>query len=492
MREVRGMNQERFDDLTRALATTPLSRWQVLKALAAGTFLGLTGAASRPVYGAPPPGKGPCREPRVKCHGVCCLTGQDCVDGRCLTLGTHDNCAGVGDMCAPNETCCCDPELPPGLLCNCINLFSDNINHCGACDNPCSGPYDACCGGFCRDLNSEEENCGSCGNDCPGTTICQEGKCQCPPGLIDCSGTCVDTSTNKDNCGSCGNVCGQNQVCGGGQCHNQCPQGLTECNGQCVDTVTNPNNCGSCGNVCGNGQTCQGGQCQPECQVTCNPPQVLNPDTCACECPITCPPDQHLNPATCECEGACDPPCGPCESCQDGTCVPVDCGSPCLECREGACFPKECGDCETCNPQTGACESTCGSCQTCDGGQCRNCNQCETCESGSCVPIPDAKPCGDACCGSCQTCEGGQCRNCNQCETCENGTCVPIACGTCQKCDNGVCRYPDQRQCEACEDGEVTPPRPGGACIDHVTGGFGGCCLPGHCCNPLYFLCYPC
>src|SRR5687768_11714563 len=34
------MNQERFDDLTRALATTPLSRWQVLKGLLAGAVVG--------------------------------------------------------------------------------------------------------------------------------------------------------------------------------------------------------------------------------------------------------------------------------------------------------------------------------------------------------------------------------------------------------------------------------------------------------------------
>ena len=34
------MNQERFDELTRALATTPLSRWQVLEGLLAGTVVG--------------------------------------------------------------------------------------------------------------------------------------------------------------------------------------------------------------------------------------------------------------------------------------------------------------------------------------------------------------------------------------------------------------------------------------------------------------------
>jgi hypothetical protein len=34
------MNQERFDELTRALATTPFSRWQVLNGLPAGAVVG--------------------------------------------------------------------------------------------------------------------------------------------------------------------------------------------------------------------------------------------------------------------------------------------------------------------------------------------------------------------------------------------------------------------------------------------------------------------
>jgi hypothetical protein len=40
------MNQERFDDLARGLATKRLSRRRVLKGLAMGVFLGLGGALS--------------------------------------------------------------------------------------------------------------------------------------------------------------------------------------------------------------------------------------------------------------------------------------------------------------------------------------------------------------------------------------------------------------------------------------------------------------
>ena len=39
-----GTNQERFGELTRALATTLLSRWQVLKGLLAGAVAGTSSA----------------------------------------------------------------------------------------------------------------------------------------------------------------------------------------------------------------------------------------------------------------------------------------------------------------------------------------------------------------------------------------------------------------------------------------------------------------
>jgi hypothetical protein len=268
------MNQERFDELTRALATTQLSRWQVLKALAAGTFLGLTGASSSPVYGAPPPGKGPCREPRVKCRDVCCLTGDECCNGRCTTIGTPQNCFGCGDVCGAGETCCCATELPPGVLCNCINLFSDDINHCGACNNQCSGAYDACCGGVCRDLNSDEVNCGECFKDCPGSTICQEGTCLCPSGLTDCGGgRCLNLQTANANCGACGHACGSCEHCDNGVCQLpecppgqtfdlqtcvcNCPPGTTDCGSGCVDIRLN---CGGCGHSCFE-QCCGPGGC---------------------------------------------------------------------------------------------------------------------------------------------------------------------------------------------------------------------------------------
>ena len=42
------MNDERFDELARAVATTPVSRWQMLKALAGGAGLTLAGGLSPP------------------------------------------------------------------------------------------------------------------------------------------------------------------------------------------------------------------------------------------------------------------------------------------------------------------------------------------------------------------------------------------------------------------------------------------------------------
>lgn len=137
--------------------------------------------------------------------------------------------------------------------------------------------------------------------------------------------------------------------------------------------------------------------------------------------------------------------CNACERCENGSCVAALCAGTGSTCCKGPWNHVCCSPCEYCqadllggvqcatNMDLKPCgEACCGSCQTCDDpttGRCRNCNSCETCTgAGDCVPNPGAKPCGEACCGSCQVCDGGQCRNCNQCETCAaSGNCVPKA-----------------------------------------------------------------
>ena len=87
------MNSSRFDNLTKALATST-SRRQALKAIVAtiiGGLLGLDGigTASAKCHGA----GHPCDEnstccSHLCCNGVCCDSGQICQNGACVSPTT--------------------------------------------------------------------------------------------------------------------------------------------------------------------------------------------------------------------------------------------------------------------------------------------------------------------------------------------------------------------------------------------------------------------
>ncbi len=70
----------------------------------------------------------------------------------------------------------------------------------------------------------------------------------------------------------------------------------------------------------------------------------------------------------------CNPPCGPCQACQNGACVNTCLSSLCLTCVNGQC------------------KSTCNSslCQICVNGQCQSrCDPAtEECVNGQCIPLP--------------------------------------------------------------------------------------------------------
>ena len=400
-------NQERFDDLARALVTKPLSRWQVLKTFGAGVIGGLAGplllsgrVAKAQVVG--------CQT------SADCPMGQDCCDEVCAEAG----CTKCTEFCVPEFFNCCPDLTNPGkVYCkskgdehNCVNCFTDCTT---------LGPDYRCCWGSppagrelgCINIKEDERACGGC----------LKGPCQ--QGLHCCDGVCTDLSVDVKNCGKCYHPCSQGDCCNGDCCADR---GLTCCGGQCVDTNTNPNNCGALcvdceGGVCCNGfccapgKVCLNGKC--ECPVSCAPPHVQNPQTCQCECSVSCFAPRVPNPQTCQCE------CG--NPCSDGTCC-----DPGTTCCGGIC----------CSSGTTCCNGTC-----CDPSS-------TCCGNGICCPL-GTTCCGDTCCDLSSTC-------------CSNGICCPLGttcCGnTC--CDIGDTCCADGNGCCAashnicCPDGQTCCP----------------------------------
>jgi hypothetical protein len=160
----------------------------------------------------------------------CDPSWEDC-GGYCGDLESDPaNCGDCGYECATCEICengvCTTSDcLPPYTLCviddhkcECVDLLN-NDNHCGGCNNPCE--Y----------FNGFE---------------CQNGACECRPGLTDCGGVCFDLQSDSQHCGQCYGVCGDESIC---------------CDGECTDPLVDDQNCGSCSNDCSAGESCLYGHC---------------------------------------------------------------------------------------------------------------------------------------------------------------------------------------------------------------------------------------
>ncbi len=134
------MEPSRFDDLTKALATST-SRRHALKTIVAtalGGLLGLGGIGTALA--------------NCKPNGIGCNIGSQCCSGGCC----HGTCTDLS-----------------------------TTSNCGKCGHACSSGQ-GCCGGTCTDLNTTS-NCGSCGHACASGQICQNGQCV--------SVTCTQAST---------------------------------------------------------------------------------------------------------------------------------------------------------------------------------------------------------------------------------------------------------------------------------------------------------
>ncbi len=167
------MEPSRFDDLTKALATST-SRRQALKAIAAtlGGVFGLGGISTAFA--------------NCKPNGIGCNTSSQCCSGGC--------CHGT-----------------------CTNLST--TSNCGACGHTCASGQ-GCCGGTCTDLTTPQ-NCGTCGHACGANQTCQNGQCiSTCPSLPACNDTCPCDASQCQTCqgGSCVSTCTSEQVCQSGNC----------------------------------------------------------------------------------------------------------------------------------------------------------------------------------------------------------------------------------------------------------------------------------
>jgi hypothetical protein len=157
----KGMDSSRFDELTKALATSR-SRREALKTIAAttlGSILGLGRLGT--AFGAP------------KCHpnGQGCDTNSQCCSGYCAngekctcppapgcTVPPNNTCPCPSGQTCLNGTCCANTQVCNGVCCTsgqtCQNGLCclSNGNHCT------SGSQ--CCSGLCNQRTSH--TCASC------------------------------------------------------------------------------------------------------------------------------------------------------------------------------------------------------------------------------------------------------------------------------------------------------------------------------------------
>jgi hypothetical protein len=363
------MEDHRFDELTRSLAK-PVSRRQVLKALAAATLGGLlvrqgTGRAladnsdcahfCNDVF---PPGgeRGHCKSGGAHGTGPCFACGPEAPSGHPDVCGVGTSAAG----CCPATatTCCpaggaCGPACPPTSTAHCANLESDVCN-CGTCGRCCpSGTI--CCGGTCIATCTASDQCHVAGVCDPATQSCTNPP---KPDNVTCSGTdqcfrtytcqagvCTGsdpvTCTAVDQChrpGTCdpntgvcsnpiqpdGTTCAgsnacQTYACRAGVCTGinvadgtSCGPGLVCCSGTCTDTSSDANNCGSCGTVCST--RCAGGTCcLPSGSPTTSLALCCSGDTtsggvCCDRTGSTCLSDSTCCSHTCQGGTCCEPP----------------------------------------------------------------------------------------------------------------------------------------------------------------------------------------
>ena len=532
------MDSNRFDQLTRALATD-MSRRSVL-----GTLLAAAGALLFPRSG-----RAACIKPGQTCkQGDECCAGHICFEAICdCPSGIFDDqgncaprgasCTASGGACKQDDECCSGYTCFEGL-CDCPSGYFDKQGNCAPpppcakSGEDCAGNEECCDGAPCfqgacgcppgytvgngtctppPDPNSEskptsvaepEPTCiaagGPCANGdacCDGYT-CFEGRCDCPSGLFDADGRCAPPGSVETICLVEGSPCAENADC----CIDD---GLTCQEGVCLPAITVQVGCSDVGDPCGTGQVCCGAPattCSPDGVCTCAEPLVLDRTGLTCVAICSYPDEPCTDDSPC-CEGA--------GTCLNGVCRCPDalrpCGATCIDPKEK--YRRDAKNCgargNACKKGEICCEGVCvaEAALATDpdhcGGCCTACHPWEICCDGTCDQ-PFVNLLGDnVCCEPENVCAPGDGTEicCLAGEACHNGGCCQLdkvcgetCCDSVSTCQCGVC-VEELNICE--DDGDCC----GLLCVDGVCcpeigicpGETGGeiCCGAGHQCGPV-------
>lgn len=166
------------------------------------------------------------------CGNACSFANASaaCVAGACV-MGACDQ--GYGD-CDDNPATGCEADLSlPGTCGDCDTACSyDHATavcsqgvagatcEIGACDTGW-GNCDANDQNGCEtDVREDVNHCGACGNPCQAGEVCMAGVCtgECPAGQTKCEDVCADLQTSALHCGSCDTACSPGEECRAGVC----------------------------------------------------------------------------------------------------------------------------------------------------------------------------------------------------------------------------------------------------------------------------------